>query len=89
MDVMGLLDRLLDKAHVSSGDPRKAVFRVLLDDEGRVQDVVLKQSSGSPEIDQLGRAKFMNMRFPPGRLGPTSKKARRWHEFAYSGEEDK
>ncbi len=86
---MGLLDRLLDKAQVSNGGPRKAVFRVLLDDEGRVQDVVLKQSSGSPEVDQRGRAKFMNMRFPPGRSGPTSKKARRWHEFAYSGEEDK
>ncbi|MBN3817233.1 energy transducer TonB [Paraburkholderia sp. Se-20369] len=83
---MGLLDRLLDNAHVSGAGPRKAIFRVLLDDEGRVQDVVLKQSSGNPEIDRQGRSKFMTMRFPPGRLGPTSKKARRWHEFAYSGE---
>jgi hypothetical protein len=62
---------------------------VLLDDEGRVQDVVMKKSSESSEVDQQGRAEFMNMRFPPGRLGPTSKKARRWHQFAYSGEEDK
>jgi hypothetical protein len=85
---MGLLDRLLDKAHVSSAGPHKAIFRVLLDDEGRVQDVVLKQSSGDPEVDKQGRAKFMNMRFPPGRLGANSRKARRWHEFAYSGEEN-
>ncbi|MGS0891246.1 energy transducer TonB [Burkholderia stagnalis] len=84
---MGLLDRLFDNAQVSGAGPRKAIFRVLLDDEGRVQDVVLKKSSGNPEVDQRGRAKFMTMRFPPGRLGGTSKKARRWHEFAYSGEE--
>lgn len=84
---MGLLDRLFDKALISSGGPRKAVFRVLLDDEGRVQDVVLKQSSGNPEVDRQGRAKFITMRFPSRRLGATSKKARRWHEFAYSGEE--
>ncbi|KML07907.1 MULTISPECIES: energy transducer TonB [Burkholderia] len=84
---MGLLDKLLDKAHVSTAGQRKAVFRVLLDDEGRVQDVVLKLSSGNPGIDQRGRAKFMNMRFPPGRLGPSTKKTRRWHDFAYSGDE--
>jgi hypothetical protein len=86
---MGLLDRLLDKAQVSNAGPRKAVFRALLDDEGRVQDVVMKKSGENSEVDQQGRAKFMNMRFPPSRLGPTSKKARRLHEFAYSGEEDK
>ncbi|WP_155741428.1 energy transducer TonB [Burkholderia territorii] len=81
---MGLLDRLLDQAVGANAVPRKAIFRVLLDDEGRVRDVVLKRSSGNRDVDGRGIAKFFNMKFPPGRLAGSTKKARRWHEFAYS-----
>lgn len=81
---MGLLDRLLDRAVGVNATARKAIFRVLLDDEGRVCDVVLKRSSGDPAVDMRGHAKFSKMTFPRGRLGGSTKKARRWHEFAYT-----
>ncbi|HKU26650.1 MAG TPA: hypothetical protein VJQ54_14330 [Candidatus Sulfotelmatobacter sp.] len=66
--------RLLDKAHAPTAGPRKTVFRVLLDYEGTVQVVVLKLSSGNPEVEQRGRAKYLNRQFPTGRLGPSTKK---------------
>lgn len=81
---MGLLDRLLDQAVGTNAVPRKAILRVLLDDQGRVQDVVLKRSSGDPAVDMRGQEKFLNMTFSSGRLVGSTKKARRWHEFAYT-----
>ncbi len=81
---MGLLDRLLDQAVGTSAASRKAIFRVLLDDQGRVKDVVLKRSSGDPAVDMRGHEKFLNMKFPPGRLNGSTKKAQRWHEFPYT-----
>ncbi|WP_446761922.1 energy transducer TonB [Burkholderia cenocepacia] len=81
---MGLLCRLLDQAVGANVAPRKAIFRVLLDDAGRVQDVVLKRSSEDHDIDLRGREKFLKMKFPAGRLAGSTTKARRWHEFAFT-----
>lgn len=60
------MGRLLDQA-VGGTDAatQKAIFRVLLDVEGRVRDVVLKRSSGARGIDGRGFAKLLSMKLPP------------------------
>jgi TonB family protein len=79
---MPLMEKLLSRAVEQDDLSRKVIVRVLLDDQGRVQDVVLKRSCGHAGDDARAMADVRNMRFAPGKVG--SKTARRWHELAYS-----
>jgi hypothetical protein len=81
---MGLLDKMLNQAVTPPAGPRKAIFRLLLDDKGQIQDVVIKRSSGDHEADLRGMVEIRQMRFPAGRLGGGPKTSRRWHELAYT-----
>ncbi|WP_423382434.1 energy transducer TonB [Burkholderia sp. LMG 32019] len=80
---MGLLDNLLGKAIGPGTAPRRVVVRVLLDDQGRVQDVVLKRSCGDPAEDKRVMWEVCGMEFPRGNLGSGPKTARRWHELNF------
>jgi outer membrane biosynthesis protein TonB len=85
---MGLMDKLLSRAgtaEAASGDKSKRVHaRVLLDDAGRVQAVVLKQGSGDPAIDQRALDELHAKGYPAPRLG--SKTSRRWHNVVWTCE---
>ena len=81
---MSLLDKLLAKSVQPDSLQRKAIIRVLLDDEGRVQDAFLKRSCGDHEQDARVLKEICNARFPRGQIG--SKTSRRWHELAYTVE---
>ncbi|MDR5792544.1 energy transducer TonB [Caballeronia sp. LZ008] len=49
---MALIDRLLARSTPpGTARKRKTIVRVLLDDAGHVQDVVLKMSGGDPATD--------------------------------------
>ncbi|SIT43738.1 conserved hypothetical protein [Paraburkholderia ribeironis] len=84
LKIMALIDKLLGNAIGSSSGPRKAIVRVLLDDAGRVQDVVLKRSCGNVDGDARALAEIRQMKFPRGHLGQGSRTSRRWHELAYA-----
>ena len=80
---MGLLDKLLARsAPAGAPQKRKTIVRVLLDDAGHVQDVVLKMSCGDAERDARIVEEVRATRFARGKLGSGS--VRQWHEFAYS-----
>ena len=79
---MALLDKLLARSAPPGTQKRKTIVRVLLDDAGHVQDVVLKMSCGEPEKDARALEEVRNMRFARGQLG--SGTVRRWHELAYA-----
>jgi len=79
---MSLMDKLLARTVQPDSAKRNAIVRVLLDDEGRVQDVILKRSCGDAVQDARALNEIRNMRFPRGQIG--SKTARRWHELAYT-----
>lgn len=81
---MGLLDRLLDQTRRCECNGSPANFRVLLDDEGRVCNVVLERSSGDAAVGMRGHEKFSNMTFPRSWSGGSTKRPRRWHEVAYT-----
>ncbi|WP_246024725.1 energy transducer TonB [Paraburkholderia dinghuensis] len=76
------MDKLLARAVASDELSRKVIVRVLLDDKGRIQDVILKRSSGNAADDARALVEIREMRFPPGKID--SKSTRRWHELAYS-----
>ena len=61
---------------------RKTIVRVLLDDAGHVQDVVLKMCCGDAANDAHGLEEVPKMRFARGQLGLGT--VRRWHELAYA-----
>ena len=79
---MALIDKLLARTTPTSGQKRKTIVRVLLDDAGHVQDVVLKMSCGDPAKDAHALDEVRKMRFARGQLG--SGTVRRWHELAYA-----
>ncbi|WP_248321729.1 MULTISPECIES: energy transducer TonB [unclassified Caballeronia] len=79
---MALLDKLLARTAPPGSTKRKTIVRVLLDDAGHVQDVVLKMSCGDPAKDAHALEKVRKMRFARGQLG--SGTVRRWHELAYA-----
>ena len=79
---MSPIDRLLAKTAQSDPLKRKAIIRVLLDDEGRVQDAFLKRSCGDSEQDARVLNEIWSTRFPRGQIG--SKTSRRWYELAYA-----
>ncbi len=81
---MGLIDKLINGAIGPKIGPRKVIVLVLLDDEGRIQDVILKRSCGDPAADLRALMEIRQMKFPRGNLGSGSKKARRWHELVYT-----
>ncbi len=81
---MSLLDKLLAKSVQPDSLKRKAIIRVLLDDEGRVQDAFLKRSCGDYKQDAHALKEIWNARFPRGQIG--SKTSRRWRELAYTVE---
>jgi TonB family protein len=83
---MSLLDKLLAKSVQPDSLQRKVIIRVLLDDEGQVQDVLLKRSCGDPAADQRALEEIRNMKFPRGNLGSGPKTSRRWHELAYAAD---
>ncbi|WP_321791972.1 energy transducer TonB [Caballeronia sp. J97] len=80
---MALIDKLLARsAPPGAAQKRKTIVRVLLDDAGRVQDIVLKMSCGDPAKDAHALDEVRKMRFARGQLG--SGTVRRWHELAYA-----
>ncbi|KND61842.1 hypothetical protein BVER_06022c [Candidatus Burkholderia verschuerenii] len=80
---MALIDKLLARGAPSgAAQKRKTIVRVLLDDAGTVQDVVLKMSCGDPQKDARALEEVRAMRFPRGQIG--SGTVRRWHELAYA-----
>jgi len=85
---MGLMDRLLARANADSGEDRRTGkrvhARVLLDDAGRVQAVVLQQGSGDPTTDQKALDALQSKTYPAPRLG--SKTSRRWHNVVWTCE---
>ncbi|WFN14883.1 energy transducer TonB [Burkholderia contaminans] len=80
---MGLLDKILSRAVTVQSNQAPIVIRVLLDDEGRIQDIVLKRSCGDASKDQVAIEEIRQMNFPRGKLGSGPKTSRRWHEFVY------
>ncbi|MDR5771056.1 MULTISPECIES: energy transducer TonB [unclassified Caballeronia] len=80
--VMSLIDKLLARGISAGATKRKTIVRVLLDDTGTVQDVVLKKSCGDTAKDARALKEVRAMRFPRGQIG--SGTVRRWHELAYS-----
>jgi len=79
---MSLIDRLLKKSIEPDSLQRKAIVRVLLDETGKVQDVILKRSCGDSTKDALALIEIRNMRFARSQIG--SRTSRRWHELAYA-----
>ncbi|MDR5738834.1 MULTISPECIES: energy transducer TonB [unclassified Caballeronia] len=79
---MALIDKLLARTAPSGAPKRKTIVRVLLDDAGHVQDVVLKLSCGDAAKDEHALEEVRKMRFARGTLG--SGTVRRWHELAYA-----
>ncbi|QSN62074.1 energy transducer TonB [Caballeronia sp. M1242] len=79
---MALLDKLLARTAPPGPTKRKTIVRVLLDDAGHVQDVVLKMSCGDTAKDAHALEEVRKMRFARGQLG--SGTVRRWHELAYA-----
>jgi outer membrane biosynthesis protein TonB len=81
---MSLIEKLLAKANPSVTNKRRVLARVLLDDAGRVQAVMLKQSCGDLVLDERALIELRNAQYPSTRLG--SKTSRRWHDIAYTFE---
>jgi len=82
---MALIDRLLARSTLPGTAPkRKTIVRVLLDDAGHVQDVVMKMSCGDPAKDAHALDEVRKMRFARGQLD--SGTVRRWHELAYAAD---
>jgi hypothetical protein len=79
---MALIDKLLARSAPPGASKRKTIVRVLLDDAGHVQDVVLKMTCGDAEKDARALEEVRKMRFARGQLG--SGTVRRWHELAYA-----
>ena len=79
---MSRIDKLLAKSVQPDSLKRKAIIRMLLDNEGRVQDAFLKRSCGDHEQDARALNEIWNARFPRGQI--RSKTSRRWHELAYT-----
>ncbi|MGK8200715.1 TonB family protein [Burkholderia cepacia] len=79
---MALLDRLLNHAIPLQSQRKRVLTRVLLDERGVVQDVVLKQSCGDPACDALALTALRERRYAPARTGKQA--VRRWHEIAYT-----
>ncbi|AQG98099.1 hypothetical protein A9R05_04160 [Burkholderia sp. KK1] len=80
---MALIDKLLART-APGAQKRKTIVRVLLDDAGHVQDVVLKMSCGDAAKDAHALDEVRKMRFARGQLG--SGTVRRWHELAYAAD---
>lgn len=80
------MDRLLARAVTASdrqcGIEKRVHARVLLDDAGRVQAVVLRQGCGDSEIDQRALDELHGRSYPAPRLG--SKTSRRWHNVVWT-----
>ncbi|SAK49614.1 hypothetical protein AWB79_01449 [Caballeronia hypogeia] len=81
---MALIDKLLARSAPAGAPKRKTIVRVLLDDAGIVQDVVLKMSCGDTTKDTHAVDEVRKMRFARGQLG--SGTVRRWHELAYAAD---
>lgn len=85
---MGLMDRLLARAGThgdASGNTGKRVHaRVLLDDAGRVQAVLLRQGCGDPAMDRRALSELQGKTYPAARLG--SKTSRCWHNVAWTSD---
>jgi hypothetical protein len=81
---MALIDKLLARGAPGATEKRKTIVRVLLDDAGIVQDVVLKVSCGDAAKDARALEEIRAMRFARGQLG--SGTVRRWHELAYTAD---
>lgn len=79
---MSLIEKLLSRSVRIDSLKRKTIVRVLLDDQGHVQDVILKRSCGDAMQDVRALNEIRNMRFVRGQIG--SKTSRRWHELAYT-----
>jgi outer membrane biosynthesis protein TonB len=81
---MSLKDKLLSRSMPTDSLKRKAIVRVLLDDQGNVPDVIFKRSCGDAMQDVRALNEIRNMRFARGQIG--SKTSRRWHELAYAAD---
>lgn len=79
---MDLLDKLLNRATPLQSRQKRVLVRVLLDERGVVQDVVLKQSCGDPAFDTQALTILRELRYAPARTGKRA--VRRWHEIAYT-----
>ncbi|WP_175892794.1 TonB family protein [Burkholderia cepacia] len=79
---MPLIDKLLSHAIPLQSGRKRVLARVLLDERGVVQDVVLKRSCGDPACDAEALRILRERRYAPARTG--NRAVRRWHEIAYS-----
>ncbi|KWO52153.1 hypothetical protein WM28_11835 [Burkholderia ubonensis] len=79
---MTLLDRLLNQAISLHSRPKRVLARVLLDERGVVQDVVLKVSCGDSACDAIALSALRERSYAPARTGKRA--VRRWHEIAYT-----
>lgn len=77
---MSLLQDLIARSNTAAPHTRRVVVRVLLDEAGRVHDVVVKHSCGDADADAQAAEFVRQMHFSRTRLG--SKGCRRWHDLA-------
>ncbi|AVR15010.1 energy transducer TonB [Burkholderia sp. SIMBA_043] len=75
------MDRLLRQAGAQDCGRRRVIARVLLDERGHVQDVVLKHSCGDSELDARALDALREQRYGVTRTGKRA--VRRWQEVAY------